>query len=90
MRLAKALNKGSIETEILATSSSSKMKTFGLRVKEFFKKIVNFENKKVMRNMNGCLDEILMHLGGLFEENIPMRMRCNSIEIFMINLCQTV
>ena len=90
MRLAKALNKGSIETEILATSSSSKMKTFGLRVKELFKKIVNFESKKVMRNMNGFLDEILIHLSGLFEENIPIRMRCNSIEIFMINLCQTV
>ena len=47
-RPAKALNMGSSESKVMpATSSNNNIKIFGLTVKEFIRKVANFNMKKV-------------------------------------------
>ena len=90
-RPAKALNMGSSESKVIpATSSNNNIKIFGLTVKEFIKKVVNFNMKKVLKVIKGFVADGLIHFCGLLEENSPIRMRCDSTEIFMITRYQTV
>ena len=73
-RPTRALNIGSSESRIQATSSNNNIKIFGLTVKEFMKKVVNFNMKKVLKVIKGFVADNLIHFCGLLEENSPISM----------------
>ena len=60
-RPTRALNIGSSESRVQATSSNNNIKIFGLTVKEFMKKVVNFNIKKVLKVMKGFVADSLIH-----------------------------